>query len=136
MFPIHILKVSAMKFRPILSPVLAVLVALGSTVHAEERPDHFKGLEPETIEQAVQNFSEYNRRLDALLTGEGLSPADLSKVHEMTYTLENALAFINEELGQLAVSLEEVHIASEEAGADEVKAKGQSYLGKATRIIE
>jgi hypothetical protein len=35
------------------------------------------------------------------------------KIHELTYTLENALGKLSEDLAKAAVDLEEVHLASE-----------------------
>lgn len=39
----------------------------------------------------MANFSEYNQRLAELLTQDELAITDLGTVHELTYTLENAL---------------------------------------------
>lgn len=66
-------------------------LSLSAMIQAEERPDHFKGKPSETLEQAVANFSEYNGKLADLLAKDALSPQDLHQVHELTYTLENAL---------------------------------------------
>ena len=125
-----------MTLRQSLPPALLLLGFLGSSASADERPDHFKGLVPATPAEAVQNFSAYNTRLEELLAREKLSAADLSAVHEMTYTLENALAVIDEELGNVAVLLEELHVASEESGANDVRTRGEAYLAKAREIIE
>ena len=58
----------------------------------------------------------------------------MTKVHELTYTLENALAKINDELGKLAVTLEEVHLASEKYDADAVRDHGDAYMEVITTI--
>lgn len=123
--------------RAILSlPVLFALLTIPPLSPAEERPDHFKGLPAETLEEAVGNFSEYNGRLEEILSSEELSAADLSAIHELTYTLENALGKINEELTALADVLEEVHLASEHNGYDDVRRHGRQYLDISRRIIE
>ncbi len=118
--------------------LLAAVVTLGVAplAWAEERPEHFEGKPAETLEQAVANFSEYNAKLAELLAQEKLSPADLHKVHQLTYTLENALARINDEFDGLADTLEAVHLASESADAETVKTQGRLYLDTAGQVIE
>lgn len=123
-----------MKFTALFS---ASLLALWLVVpaFAEQRPDHYQGKAAETIEDAVANFREYNNRLAALVNKGALSDQDLSRIHEMTYTLENALEKIREELEDLADVLEEVHVASETADADRVKSRGRAYLETAGQIV-
>ncbi|MCS3904541.1 hypothetical protein J2T55_002580 [Methylohalomonas lacus] len=103
---------------------------------ADERPDHFEGKQAETLEQAVAHFSEYNDKLATLLAQDTLSAADLGRIHELTYTLENALAKINAELSGLAPTLEEIHVASETADAETVKSRGRIYLNTATKVVK
>jgi len=57
-----------------------------------------------------------------------LIPEDLHRVHELTYTLEDALEKLGNEQARLAELLEEVHVASEHADGDTVKASGRAYL--------
>lgn len=103
---------------------------------AEDRPDHFKGKPAETLEQAVTNFSEYNGKLAKILAKETLSSKELQSVHELTYTLENALEKINAEFIELAKILETVHVASETADAKTVKNQGALYLNTALQAIK
>lgn len=118
--------------------LVAGLFALGlsAVVQAEARPDHFKGRPSETLEQAVANFSEYNGKLADLLTKDALSPNDLHQVHELTYTLENALEKINAELTELAKTLEAVHVASESGDAKTTKEEGARYLDTARKVVK
>lgn len=102
---------------------------------ASDRPDHFQGESSETLEAAVSNFSEYNKKLADVLAKDELAPADMVQVHELTYTLENALEKIRDELEDLADTLEEVHVASEKLDADEIREQGNSYLDTAGKII-
>ncbi|AMN47424.1 hypothetical protein ACG33_10010 [Steroidobacter denitrificans] len=112
------------------------LLALSLTGAAQaERPDHFRGKPAATLSEAVSNFSEYNQKLAALVAQNDLTPADMVKVHELTYTLENALKKINAELAGLAEALEEVHLASERLDAETLKTQGQKYLQTAGEII-
>jgi hypothetical protein len=100
-----------------------------------DRVEHFKGLPAETLEQAVENFSVYNGRLQEVLDKGTLTAEDLATVHELTYTLENALAKIDTELTTLAETLEEVHLASEAADIGRVETAGQAYLSGARVLI-
>ncbi|EWH01384.1 DUF6746 family protein [Halomonas sp. BC04] len=90
----------------------SLLIASAS---ASSSPDHFKGEPAETLADAVANFSEYNQQLAALLAQDELSITDLGTIHELTYTLENALEKIDEEVETMAVTLEEVHLARKPA---------------------
>ena len=111
---------------------------LGSTASADdhERADHFEGESAETLDQAVTNFTETNRRLAELLSQEELSNSDLGTIHELTYTLENALAKIDEELETMAVDLEEVHLGSETLDHERVSSHGAAYLEAAQTLTE
>lgn len=124
-----------MKSKILLGVILSAWVALGLVAHAE-RPDHFKGLPADTLEDAVKNFSEYNQKLATVLDKSELSAADLATIHELTYTLENALEKIGAELTALAETLEEVHVASETADSKTVLSKGREYLSTARKVIE
>tara|TARA_R110000823_G_scaffold255719_2_gene377732 strand:- start:130 stop:510 length:381 start_codon:yes stop_codon:yes gene_type:complete len=99
-----------------------------ATMAKAESVEHFKGESAESLEEAVTNFKRYNQRLENLLKQDSMSADDVTKVHELTYTLENALAKINDELDKLAVTLEEVHLASEKYDADAVRDHGDAYM--------
>lgn len=102
---------------------------VGMTFHglaaADSRIDHFEGESSATLAEAVANFSAYNGKLAALLAQPALSPTDLGIVHQLTYTLENALEKINQDLEALAETLEEVHLASEKSDAEGVRTHGR-----------
>lgn len=102
----------------------------------DDRPDHFKGKPSETLEQAVGNFSEYNQKLADMLQQQNLSAEDIYKIHNLTYTLENALEKIEDEVEALEEVLEEVHKASERADGDTVSTRGKVYLEKAQTLIK
>jgi hypothetical protein len=122
--------------KMILFVVSLLALGLSAMVQAEERPRHFKSKPSETLEQAVANFSEYNGKLADLLTKEALSPHDLHQVHELTYTLENALEIINAEFTKLAKTLEAIHIASESGDAKTTKEEGARYLDTAHQVVK
>lgn len=102
---------------------------------ADERPSHYQGQPANTLEQAVANFSEYNNRLADILAKKELTAADMHQVHELTYTLENALEKIRDELDELEDVLEEVHEASEYADIKAVQKHGKAYLETARKVI-
>ena len=98
-------------------------------------PDHFEAKESKTLKEAVANFSEYNKKLEDVLAGE-LTPQAMNQVHELTYTLENALGKISEEFEGLAVTLEEVHLSSERMETDKVQEYGEQYLNTSREVIQ
>jgi len=100
-----------------------------------EKYGHFKGKASETLSEAVSNFSEYNAKLGTVLDGE-VNENAIHEVHELTYTLENALAKINEELAALAEKLEELHQASEKHDRESVIRHGRDYLEVSRQIVK
>ena len=101
---------------------------------AGERGAHFEGKPSATLAQAVANFNEYNLKLKTILDGK-LTDADMAEVHQLTYTLENALEKINEEMSALAGTLEEVHLASEKLDRDAVLKHGRAYLSVSGQVV-
>lgn len=89
----------------------------------------------ETLPEAVKNFSEYNAKLEAILKDD-VTNAEMSEVHELTYTLENALGKINEELAKLSETLEKVHLASEKLDREGVTGHGREYLSVSRQIVK
>lgn len=118
--------------------VTAGTIALGCVLsghaHAEEGVTHYEALPSETLEQALDNFITYNAKVADVLAREDLSVQDMEEIHEYTYTLEIALARINEELGALPVALERLHIASEGDNTHELRAVGEVYLETASKL--
>ncbi|MGF1615157.1 MAG: DUF6746 family protein [Gammaproteobacteria bacterium] len=119
----------------LLAPFLTVF-SLSAWSSESQRPDHYEGLPAETLEIAVRNFSEYNGKLEAIISKGTLTVEDMEAVHQLTYTLENALGKINEELSALAETLEDVHVASENQDQNRVKARGQEYLSVSRKVID
>lgn len=99
-----------------------------ATMAKAETVEHFKGESVDSLEEAVTHFKRSNQRLETLLKKDSMSADDVTKVHELTYTLENALAKINQELDKLAATLEGVHLASEKYDADAVHEHGEAYM--------
>lgn len=117
------------------SLTLACTLALTLPAIANEHPDHYQGKPAATLEQALTNLKEYNAKLAALVKKDGLSSEELGQVHQLTYTLENALEKLRDEHTRLAQVLEEVHKASEHAHVDTVKQSGRDYLKRVQKLI-
>lgn len=115
--------------------VLGFGLILSTGALANERVPHFKAEPSETLAQAVANFSEYNQKLKTILD-QDLTPESMVKIHQLTYTIENAIAKIKEEVDIMANNLEAVHIASETMDTDTAKTKGKAYLEAAGKLIK
>lgn len=111
----------------------AAAVALAGAVAgiAEERVSHYEPETSETLAQAMDNFVTYNRRMEEIIARDPLTVDDMEEVHELTYTLEVALARINEELGALPTVLEEVHLSSEGDNPARLRGVAEVYLEQA-----
>lgn len=122
------------------------LPALAATDHEDERehetnakpenqPSHFQGRPAKTDEQARQNLQEYNAKLRSLLDKQELTASDLSTIHRISYTLENAIQQLDPEVDWIAQYLEAVHLASERIERDTVRKKGQAYLAASDGLV-
>lgn len=112
----------------VLSGLIVVTALLFTSGLAASDVDHYSGKEAKNLEQAVTNLREYNQRLADLLAKDELSNDDLAKVHRLSYTLENALARIDEDLDTMAADLEAVHLASERGETDTVRERGGPFV--------
>lgn len=124
--------------RLALAAALTVPLALGAgpaLAHGDERVDHYEARESATLQEAIANFSEYNTKLAEVLARSELGASDFEEVHELTYTLENALAKIRDDLGGLADTLEALHLASEDHTLEETLAYGEAYLETAQTLV-
>ncbi len=122
--------------RKIIKVVAVAGLFLVPVTHATERVEHFEGEPAENLEQAVANLSEYNDKLAAIIDNGDLSDADHARIHELTYTLESALARIKEEIDVMAEDLEAVHLASEQRATDVVIDKAPAYLSAVRTLVE
>lgn len=121
--------------------LLALLVAVVFLGHsafaaADVQSGHFKGKPSETLDAALSNFTEYNDKLAAILKQDKLSPVDMQNIHELTYTLENALEKINTSMIDLAALLEAVHVGSESGDTAAIQVEGVRYLDMARQMIK
>lgn len=107
---------------------LAGTLAIAMPAFASERPDHYKGEPSPSLEAALSNLAEFNPKLAALVEKDSLSAQEMNEVHQLTYTLEQALERIESERARVAELLEEVHVASESGDSKTVKTSGRAYL--------
>lgn len=77
----------------------------------------------------------YNNKLEVLLSGE-LSLTDMAQIHQITYTLENALEKLENSIDDIEDTLEKVHKGSERADSATVKSAGKQYLIDSRKIIK
>ncbi len=115
----------------------ALLTALLATpALAEEKSgEHFEGEPSGTLAEAVANFSQYNQQLADILAKDELTMREIGEIHILTYTLENALEKISEEVEEMAEVLEEVHLGSETGNIERVRSNGEIYLESARTLI-
>ena len=102
--------------------------------HAEA--DHFEGKPAPNLKQAVANLRAYSKKLESRLNGDELSAEDMHAIHEMSYTLENALQRVDQELDTIAENLEAVHLASERADHATVTDKGRTYMKDVNLLLD
>ena len=120
---------------------LAAAAALGLAASAlaaseEGEVQHYNVVESETLEEALTNFVAYNAKVRDVLAREELSVADMEEIHEYTYTIEVALAKINEEMGALPETLEALHLASEDHDETKVGSLAETYFETAGALAE
>ncbi len=117
-----------------IAPAAAIMLGLATVASADE-VRHYEPEQSETLEEAVAHFAEYNGLLRQVLAKDELSVADMERVHELTYTLEIALAKINEHFSDLPVTLENLHLASEDHDAAKTRGIGEVYLETAETVV-
>ena len=113
-----------------------VLSGLCGVVWADDdRVEHFEGKSAQTIEQALENLQVANRQLEVLLASEPINAGVSYEIHQLTYTLENALERLEDELEQAQETLERVHLASEANQGDVLAKEGPRYLDLSQRLF-
>lgn len=116
---------------------LLLCLALSPAISlADERPEHYSGEKAETLEEALENLRTYSDKLATIVQDESFDSEHLNSVHEITYTLENALQTVEEELQQLAETLESVHIASEQGETTTVAEDSRIFLEKTRMLLQ
>ncbi|XOV80893.1 MAG: DUF6746 family protein [Aestuariibacter sp.] len=115
-----------MKIR--LIPLLTLVLASSYTMAKGEKYNHFPSLPAPDITTAMCNLDAYNQKLSNIVMQPALSAEDMVKIHELTYTLENAVLRLNQSLKETAEALENVHLASESLDEQTIKNQGEKFL--------
>jgi len=116
----------------LIGSVFATVAAHASS----DRPDHFKGKAVETVAQAQANIAEYNRQMAEILAGDSISAKNMAQIHMITYTLENALQHIEQQLDKLQKELEEIHLASERNDSNTIRQVAPGYLSGSSELFD
>jgi DNA repair ATPase RecN len=121
--------------KKIVTSVIASLIITVSSAQADEKYKHFPSLDSADTATALCNLEEFNKKLQAIVNKDDLTPEDMVKVHELTYTLENAVVRLQKDLETIAVDLENVHKASERLDNNTIKGSGKDYLDATSKIL-
>lgn len=100
-----------------------------------DRVEHFEGQSAESLDEALDHLHRYNAQLAALIDADEITAETSYEVHELTYTLENALGRLAKELGVVRDTLERVHLASEADQSEVIVTQGQQYLEHSGRLF-
>lgn len=114
--------------------IASLLLALPN-VKADEQYSHFPSLASENTSEALCNLAKFNEKLQAIVNKKTLTPEDMVKVHELTYTLENAVIRLQKDLETIAIDLERAHLASEHLKGEKVKQSGEKYLSATSLLL-
>jgi len=108
--------------------VLTFTAAQSYTAHASEdaKVDHYEAAEFDSKKEALKGLVTTTNEMAGIAADEELDATKMEKIHQISYTTENAVA----KLGagkKLADALEEVHLASEEHDPADLKNKFIAY---------
>jgi len=109
------------------------MLILNQQVFASEHK-HFKGEQAATLSEAMSLLSEKNKQLAQMVSKDTLALKEVGEIHQMTYSMENALKKIKSELKSIEALLEEVHQASEHNEPKKIIDHSKQYLDKAKHL--
>lgn len=112
--------------KKILLTTLSLFMA--AELAADEEYNHFPSLDAPNTAVAVCNLNKFNAKLANIVNQSEISVEDMVKVHELTYTLENAVQRLQQDLVNIAEDLEKAHKGSEALQQEVVKSSGKGYL--------
>ena len=102
--------------------------------HGDGHVQHYKPEPAPNLEAAVKNLREYNQKLEKHLNQE-MTVENMEKIHQLSYTLENALKRMDKDLDNIASVLEGMHLASEARKEDKVQGNAETYLKNMNMIL-
>ena len=121
--------------KKIVTGAMASLMFTATFAHADEKFSHFPSEESPNTVVALCNMAEFNKKLQAIVNKDAITPEDMVKVHELTYTLENAVMRLQKDLETIAVDLEKVHKASEHLDKKTIHRAGKDYLKATSELL-
>lgn len=105
-----------------------LLLSLTSIASDKKQYSHFPAQSSPNLETALCNIASYNKLLTQITQKKEMSVEDMVRIHELSYTLENAVSKLSSDLAQAAVDLEEVHLASETLQPTIIKKHAKMYI--------
>ncbi|HRD34986.1 MAG TPA: hypothetical protein PLR02_12100 [Rhodocyclaceae bacterium] len=118
---------------------LSAAIAFALPAHAAEprpdRVDHFQAKQADNVAEAVANLREANAKLAELLAGD-VNDYAMQDIHSLSYTVEESLARIIDELKMLLDTAGDMHFATEGLKRDAVIDYGDAYLSGVRKIID
>ncbi len=120
--------------KAVVTVLLVSSMFLGGHANSESIR-HFEGKKANSYAEAIALLKTYNMELAGILAKESLGLSELGKIHELTYTLENALKTMQSEISVTAELLETLHQASERTDTGKAKKLGEAYLELSNQLI-
>ncbi|MFN3987880.1 MAG: DUF6746 family protein [Rhodocyclaceae bacterium] len=118
---------------------LAAGLALAPATHSADtsagRVAHFEAARGDTLDETMANLKEANRKLAELLAGE-VDDHAMHDIHSLSYTLEESLLRIIDELRLLHDTAADMHFATEGLKRDAVIDYGEAYLSGIRKIVD
>ncbi len=115
------------------------LGGLNITAKADDEIDHYEGMEFKNNKEAMTSLLETTFKMASIAAEENLDVAKMEQIHETSYITEDAVAYLAKKskynLKPLAEKLEEVHIASEDHKADDLRRDFITYQAELTKYI-
>ncbi len=101
-----------------------------------EQLEEAQGQSINTLQQAVDALELRNDLLDVLLSKEELTERDMAIIQQLTETIENALAKIDEELDVMRDHVQEVNAGAEGQEQERVRENGREYLDRIKTLMQ
>ncbi len=122
--------------KKIIVPVLVLLINYTAYAQTSEiKAQHYPAKPSANLNEALANLNSHNKLLADILADQPLDAAALDQVHQLTYTLELAVAKVEESVSTLKETLENVHQASENGASDAVTEQGKAYLDLSKTLL-
>lgn len=122
--------------KKLLLSAVSISFLVAPTLSADEDYDHFPALQAPDTSVAICNLNNFNAKLQAILNKPQIGVEDMVKVHELTYTLENAVQRLQQDLVVIADDLERAHKASESLQQDMLRTSSNAYLSALELLLQ